>query len=144
MQETKFRLFLWWSDFLLHQKILILFDRKYNFSVTKWHTSMLLSHNEYTLSLLDLLLLLLFQNWKKKVESYTYYIICFVLFSRMYKISNISSDQTHVFINISIDINISFSEYTLCYCPLCFVSNSKTIRVWSIVILLYFLQRFGK
>ena len=143
MQETKFRLFLWWSDFLLHQKILILFDRKYNFSVTKWHTSMLLSHNEYTLSLLDLLLLLLFQNWKKKVESYTYYIICFVLFSRMYKISNISSDQTHVFTNISIDI-VSFSEYALCYCLLCFVSNSKTIRVWSIVILLYFLQRFGK
>ena len=59
---------------------------------------------------------------KKKVESYTYYIICFVLFSRMYKISNISSDQTHVFTNISIDIciyiilriNVVLLSFVLC------------------------------
>ena len=31
---------------------------------------------------------------------------------------------------------------TLLYCPSCFVSNSKTIRVWSIAILLYFFATF--
>ena len=80
---------------------------------------------------------------KKKVESYSYYIICFVSFSRIYIISNISSDQANVFTTISIviyiilGINVVLLSFVLC---IKFEDDSRVINRNIIVFFATFWQ----
>ena len=80
------------------------------------------------------------QYFKKKVKSYLYYIMCFVSFSRIDKISNISSDETHVFNDISIDIY--HSHFALLSFVLCikFEDDSRVINRSIVVFFATFWQ----
>ena len=102
LQETQFKLFLRWSTFISASTISW-------FYFIENMTTVLLSDTPWCFSPTMIYVILIrfiavINIFEKKVKSYLYYIICFVSFSRMYKISNVSSDETHVFKDISIDM----------------------------------------